>query len=60
MFIIKIKYLKNNKSMSKKFAGDKKVGESILSKTENKLKFWAVPKIPKFIETYHLTLTTII
>ncbi len=46
--------------MSKKFAGDKKVGESILSKVENKFKFWAVPKIPKYIETYHLTLTTII
>lgn len=45
--------------MSKKFTGDKKVGESILSRVENKLKFWAVPKIPKFIETYHLTLTTI-
>ncbi len=46
--------------MSKKFAGDEKVGESILSKAENKFKFWVVPKIPKYIETYHLTLTTII
>lgn len=46
--------------MSEKFAGDKKVGKSILTNAENSFKFWLVPKIPKWIETYHLTLTTII
>lgn len=44
----------------KQFGGDKKVGTSILSSPENKLKFWAVPKIPKGIETYHLTLMTVV
>ena len=44
----------------KKFAGDKKVGKSILSNPENRLKFWAVPKIPKGIETYHLTMMTLL
>jgi archaetidylinositol phosphate synthase len=42
------------------FGGDKKVGRSILSSPENKFKYWAVPKIPKKIETYHLTLLTLI
>ena len=48
--------------MSKKnqFAGDQKVGESILSPAEKKLKDWLVPKIPPSIETYHLTMTTIL
>ena len=45
---------------TEKFAGDKKVGKSILTNAENKLKFWAVPKIPKCIETYHLTLMTVL
>lgn len=42
------------------FGGDKKVGSSLLSGPENRLKNWAVPKIPPAIETYHLTLTTLI
>jgi phosphatidylglycerophosphate synthase len=42
------------------FAGDKKVGRSILSGPETRLKNWAVPQIPKSIETYHLTLTTVL
>lgn len=48
--------------MSKKdqFAGDKKVGESILTPLEKKLKDWLVPKIPLNIETYHLTMTTVL
>jgi phosphatidylglycerophosphate synthase len=41
------------------FAGDKKIGKSLLTNPENKLKYWAVPKIPKYIETYHLTLMTL-
>ena len=42
------------------FAGDKKVGESALMAVENRFKYWAVPKIPKGIETYHLTFMTLI
>ena len=37
-----------------------KVGHSILSKPENSLKGWAVPRIPDNIETYHLTLLTLL
>lgn len=44
----------------KKFGGDKKVGRSLLSRPENCLKKWAVPKIPQGIETYHLTLMTLL
>lgn len=43
----------------KQFGGDKKVGHSLLSKPENRLKNWAVPNIPHWLETYHLTLLTI-
>jgi phosphatidylglycerophosphate synthase len=43
-----------------RFGGDKKFGKSILSSPENKFKYWAVPKIPKKIETYHLTLMTLV
>jgi archaetidylinositol phosphate synthase len=45
---------------SNEFGGDKKVGESILTKAENKFKRWAVPKIPQQIETYHLTGLTLL
>ncbi len=44
----------------KRFAGDKKVGTSLLTGPENRLKNWGVPKIPKGIETYHLTIMTVI
>jgi len=44
----------------KQFGGDKKVGRSLLTRPENILKNWAVPKIPKTIETYHLTLMTLL
>jgi phosphatidylglycerophosphate synthase len=47
-----------NKSVA--FAGDKKIGKSLLTNVENKLKYWSVPKIPKHIETYHLTLMTLL
>jgi len=47
--------------MSKdEFGGDKKAGESLLTRTENRFKHWAVPKIPKSVETYHLTLLTVL
>jgi phosphatidylglycerophosphate synthase len=42
------------------FAGDKKIGKSLLTNPENRLKYWAVPKIPKYIETYHLTMMTVV
>ncbi|MFA6161386.1 MAG: CDP-alcohol phosphatidyltransferase family protein [Patescibacteria group bacterium] len=47
--------LQNNE----KFAGDKKVGQSLLTPWEMRLVAWAVPKVPLFIRTYHLTLATI-
>jgi phosphatidylglycerophosphate synthase len=48
------------KTTDKKFGGDSKVGRSLLSTPENLLKQWAVPKIPQGIETYHLTMTTLL
>lgn len=44
----------------KKFAGDKKKGESILAPLEKKFVKKNVSKVPASIETYHLTVTTII
>ena len=41
------------------FGGDKKIGHSLLSRPENSLKYWAVPKIPTWLETYHLTMMTL-
>ncbi len=43
-----------------RFAGDQKVGQSILTPLEIRLKNWLVPKIPLSIETWHLTYSTII
>jgi hypothetical protein len=42
------------------FAGDRKVGESILTSLEKRLVSATVHLIPKSIETYHLTLLTIV
>jgi CDP-alcohol phosphatidyltransferase len=42
------------------FAGDKKEGVSILHRPEEKLKAALLPLVPVGIETYHLTLTTIV
>ncbi|MBU2566363.1 hypothetical protein KKG46_02260 [Patescibacteria group bacterium] len=41
------------------FAGDQKVGASLLTKPERKFIDWMVPKIPNWIRTYHLTLMTV-
>lgn len=41
------------------FAGDKKVGQSLLHFAERRFIDWAAPRVPKFIETYHLTLLTL-
>ena len=42
------------------FKGDKKVGQSLLSNIEKRFVNKYVSKVPKSIETYHLTLMTII
>ena len=42
------------------FAGDRKVGQSILTLVENKLKNWLVPLVPPAVETWHLTFTTVL
>jgi len=44
---------------SKTFNGDKKNGTSLLYGVEKKFLNFAVPKIPHWIETYHLTLLTL-
>ncbi|MDP6847559.1 MAG: CDP-alcohol phosphatidyltransferase family protein [Kiritimatiellia bacterium] len=42
------------------FQGDKKVGKSLLQDAEGKLRDWMLPRVPRRVETYHLTLTTIL
>lgn len=44
----------------KVFAGDQKEGKSLLSGPERALVAWAVPRIPNWLETYHLTLLTVL
>ena len=53
-------YFENMKKHREQFGGDKKIGNSLLSNPENMLKYWAIPKIPKGIETYHLTMMTLL
>jgi phosphatidylglycerophosphate synthase len=48
------------KNMPTEFGGDKKVGKSLLSGPETRLKRWIVRRIPKQIETYHLTIVTLL
>ena len=43
-----------------RFGGDKKVGQSILHGPEKALVAWGTPKIPQWLETYHLTLLTLV
>jgi archaetidylinositol phosphate synthase len=42
------------------FQGDKKDGTWLLANAETRLKNWLVPKVPARIETYHLTMTTVL
>ncbi len=42
------------------FHGDKKEGTWLLANAENRLKDWLVPMVPKKVETYHLTMTTVL
>lgn len=43
-----------------RFAGDRKYGKSLLSGPEDRLRAWAVPRIPRWIETQHLTMLTLV
>lgn len=42
------------------FGGDKKVGASILSGPEKALVAWGTPRVPGWLETYHLTMMTVL
>lgn len=42
------------------FAGHKKVGKSLFHDLEQKLLQFLLPLVPKFVETYHLTYSTIL
>ncbi len=42
------------------FAGDKKKGDWLLAKAEKRMVTWLVPRVPPIIETYHLTLLTLL
>lgn len=42
------------------FQGDKKEGKWLLARAEDRLKNWLVPKVPRSVETYHLTMTTLL
>lgn len=42
------------------FAGDKKVGRPLLYGPERALVAWGTPRVPRWLETYHLTLLTLL
>lgn len=46
-------------TLRSRFAGDRKEGQSILGTFEKELTAYLVPKVPLWLETYHLTLLTI-
>lgn len=52
--------MKVDEISKQKFAGDRKVGKSFLSRPEKNLKQWIIPKIPHAVETYHLTMGTLL
>lgn len=43
-----------------RFAGDKKQGDWFLARGERRMVTWLVPRVPRFLETYHLTLLTLV
>lgn len=45
--------------MTERFGGDKKIGTSILTNPEQRFIRWMVPKIPPWINSYHLTLASL-
>lgn len=42
------------------FAGDKKTGRSLLAGPEERLKRFLLPRVPRRVETYHLTMLTLL
>lgn len=44
----------------REFKGDQKVGKSVLMRLENNFRNYWVPKLPSWIETWHLTYLTLI
>jgi len=42
------------------FRGDRKTGKWLLASGEERLKRWLVPKVPARVETYHLTLSSLL
>ncbi len=42
------------------FGGDRKQGEWFLATAERRMVSWLVPRVPGFLETYHLTLMTLL
>lgn len=55
-----VKTTKEGHLKDEKFAGDEKKGDWILAKAEKRLVNWMVPHVPAFLETYHLTMLTIV
>ena len=42
------------------FQGDKKLGRSLLAAPEERFRQWLLPMVPPWLETYHLTATTVL
>lgn len=58
-----MEYLLKNKNMKKEqvpFAGDKKEGSWFLKRAEERLRDGLVPLVPRWMETYHLTMLTLV
>ena len=45
---------------AEEFAGARKTNQSLVAPLERHLAPWVVPRIPLWIETYHLTLLTFV
>ncbi len=41
------------------FGGDKKTGKWAFANLERRMVAWLVPKVPSWLETYHLTMLTL-
>lgn len=42
------------------FGGDKKIGKWAFANLERRMVTWLVPKVPSWLETYHLTMLTLV
>lgn len=42
------------------FGGDKKIGKWAFASLERRMVTWLVPKVPSWLETYHLTMLTLV